>query len=339
MERYKVLQTISNALFDNAMIRKNASGGGNLTFFTPTFNRCKFLPRIYDCLLKQTCKDFVWIVVDDGSSDGTAAVMERIVSENKIPVKYLQKVNGGKHSAFKVALDNCFTPYFQCMDDDDIYAVNSVEFFLNEWKKIKEQGCNNIGAIRTLTVKKDGSIVSNFAIPDEDMGKEFDASTLEMNYVLHKRMENWTCYETEKLRSIDLFPTDYWMYSEHKFYSEGLWQGRFARKYECRYVNVALRTYCDDAPTNLTSKKVKSRQRYVDMFLNEKMINDEQLDYRKRNPKDLIKSVIIVDILSGYLGISVKELCRHTPSRLLKMAYVTASPVRLFSNVIMKSRN
>ena len=68
--------------------------------------------------------------------------MKRIISEDKIPIKYLQKVNGGKHSAFKVALDNCFTQYFQCMDDDDIYAANSVEFFLNKWKEIKSHSEN-----------------------------------------------------------------------------------------------------------------------------------------------------------------------------------------------------
>ena len=338
MEKYKVLQKINNERSENVMICKNTSGGGILTFFTPTFNRSIFLPRIYECLLKQTCKDFVWIVVDDGSSDDTPDVMKRIISEDKIPIKYLQKVNGGKHSAFKVALDNCFTQYFQCMDDDDIYAANSVEFFLNKWKEIKSQGCSDIGAIRTLTIKNDGKPVSNFTIPNKDMGKEFDATTLEMNYVLHRRMENWTCYETEKLRSIDLFPTDYWMYPEHKFYSEGLWQGRFARKYKCRYVNIALRTYCDDAPSNLTSKSVKSRQHYIDMFLNEKMLNDEQLDYRKMNRKDFIKSILIVVILSGYLGISLKELCKHTPSWLLKMSYMSVSPARLFSNIIMKSR-
>ena len=313
-------------------------GGGNLTLFTPTFNRSEFLLRIYDDLLGQTCKDFVWLVVDDGSTDDTPDVMDRLLKENKIPVKYIRKANGGKHSAFKIALDNCITDYFQCMDDDDIYAPDAVEFFLSKWQEIKSQGREDIGAIRTLSQRKDGTYVADFKISETDIGKEYDATTLEMNYILRKHMENWTCYDTNKLRSVELFPTNYWMSTQHKFYIERLWQGRFARKYKCRYIYTALRTYCDDAPTNLTTRKVKSRQHYIDAFLNAKMLNDEQMDYMMKVPKQFIKSVIKVVLLSSYLNISLHELFNNTPSVKLKILYTIFSPARLFANTIMESK-
>lgn len=262
--------------------------------------------------------------------------MEQIVNENKIPIKYIKKGNGGKHSAFKIALDNCHTEYFQCMDDDDIYATDAVKYFLSKWQEIKRQGREDIGAIRTLSRRKDGTFVADFDIRPTDLGKEFDATTLEMNYVLHKHMENWTCYDTEKLRSVNLFPNNYWMADKHKFYTEGLWQGRFARKYKCRYVNIALRTYCDDAPTNLTTHKIKSHQHYIDAFLNAKMLNEEQMDYLLKTPSAFAKQVLKVVVLSGYLNIRLGDLIKNTWPNLLKCLYFILSPARLLADIAIK---
>lgn len=39
-----------------------------LTIFTPTYNRAYTLHLGYEALLRQTCKDFVWLIVDDGST-------------------------------------------------------------------------------------------------------------------------------------------------------------------------------------------------------------------------------------------------------------------------------
>ena len=47
-----------------------------LTVFTPTYNRAYVLPQCYASMCRQTCKDFVWLVVDDGSTDGTRELVE-----------------------------------------------------------------------------------------------------------------------------------------------------------------------------------------------------------------------------------------------------------------------
>ena len=142
-----------------------------LTFFTPTYNRATFLPRIEECLRQQTCKDFVWIIVNDGSKDNTDEVAGEIVEKNELPVMFISKPNGGKHSAFRAAFEQCETTYFQCMDDDDIYFPEAVEFFLNKWKEIKKEGIDGIGAIRTLARHPDGSYSVNFKVEE---GEEYD---------------------------------------------------------------------------------------------------------------------------------------------------------------------
>ena len=75
------------------------------TVFTPAYNRAHTLPRTYESLCRQSCKDFVWLIVDDGSSDGTRALVEEWQTrDNGFPIRYIYKENGGMHTAHNTAL-------------------------------------------------------------------------------------------------------------------------------------------------------------------------------------------------------------------------------------------
>ena len=54
-----------------------------LTIFTPTDNRAYILPKLYESLCKQTSMDFLWLIVDDGSSDNTQELVNRWQKEEK----------------------------------------------------------------------------------------------------------------------------------------------------------------------------------------------------------------------------------------------------------------
>lgn len=77
----------------------------SITVFTPTYNREKTLRRLYDSLCNQANQDFKWIVIDDGSSDNTAALFEKWKAENKIEIEYYYQSNKGKLAAQILALD------------------------------------------------------------------------------------------------------------------------------------------------------------------------------------------------------------------------------------------
>lgn len=98
-----------------------------LTVFTPTYNRKDKLGDVYASLTAQTDKDFVWMIVDDGSDDGTCDTVQGWMAENKIKITYFQKENGGKHTAYNLAVDNCSTEYmFVALDSDDFMPENAV---------------------------------------------------------------------------------------------------------------------------------------------------------------------------------------------------------------------
>lgn len=70
-----------------------------LTVFTPTYNRAYVLKQCYDSLCRQTCKDFVWLIVDDGSSDNTKEIVEKwMAKDNGFEIRYVYKQNGGMHT-------------------------------------------------------------------------------------------------------------------------------------------------------------------------------------------------------------------------------------------------
>lgn len=99
-----------------------------ITVFTPTYNRAYIIEKLYRSLQRQTVKDFEWLVVDDGSSDDTRALLESWQKEdNLFPIRYYYKENGGKHRAINYALDLAQGELFFTVDSDDYLTDDALE--------------------------------------------------------------------------------------------------------------------------------------------------------------------------------------------------------------------
>ena len=106
-----------------------------LTIFTPTYNRAHTLTRLYRSLCAQTCKDFEWLVIDDGSTDGTKELVKSFADEGIIPVEYIYKENGGLYTGYNAAYAVIQTELNTCIDSDDAMPANAVEIILSTWEK------------------------------------------------------------------------------------------------------------------------------------------------------------------------------------------------------------
>lgn len=91
-----------------------------LTIFTSTYNRAYTLPKLYDSLCEQTCQDFEWLVVDDGSTDHTKELVKGWINEKNICIRYFFQENGGKMRAYNKAISLTETELFVCIDSDDL---------------------------------------------------------------------------------------------------------------------------------------------------------------------------------------------------------------------------
>lgn len=90
-----------------------------LTVFTPTYNRRNLIGRTYESLKNQTCLDFTWLIVDDGSTDDTKSLVDAWKSEGIIDIRYCYTENGGKMRAHNKGVMLCDTELFMCLDSDD----------------------------------------------------------------------------------------------------------------------------------------------------------------------------------------------------------------------------
>lgn len=98
-----------------------------VTICTPTYNRQHTLKRLYDSLIAQTNTNFVWLIIDDGSSDNTESLVAEFIQENKINIQYHRQFNGGKHRAVNTGIDLVDSDYFAIVDSDDYLVPEAIE--------------------------------------------------------------------------------------------------------------------------------------------------------------------------------------------------------------------
>ncbi len=108
------------------------------TVFTPVYNRRHTIHRVFDSLMRQSTKDFEWLVIDDGSTDNIKPLIDEYAEKADFKVRYYYKENGGKHTATNMAYTLMETEYFTILDSDDAFTDDAVEKMLAAWDAIPE---------------------------------------------------------------------------------------------------------------------------------------------------------------------------------------------------------
>lgn len=169
-----------------------------LTVFTPAYNRAHTLGRTYASLCAQTCKDFVWLIVDDGSEDETAELVQSWQQQdNGFAIEYIRKENGGMHTAHNVAYENIRTELNTCIDSDDRMPPDAVELILDKWAQVRDRGYAGLIA---LDADFDGNVI----------GKGFPEgmreTTLSGYYAGGGLGDKKLVYRTDVINSVPAYP-------------------------------------------------------------------------------------------------------------------------------------
>lgn len=170
-----------------------------LTVFTPTYNRAHTLSRTFKSLCNQKCKDFIWLIIDDGSSDNTAVLVHEWKKlDNGFEIKYLYKDNGGMHTAHNVAYENIETELNVCIDSDDCLAENAIEKIIEKWQEVKSLGYAGIvGLDADLNT---GHIIGN------GFSGQTHATTLREYYNSGGKGDKKLVYRTDIMKKIPSYP-------------------------------------------------------------------------------------------------------------------------------------
>lgn len=127
-----------------------------ITVFTPSYNRADLLPNLYESLLRQNCREFRWLIIDDGSTDNTQEVVAAWIREGKLDIQYVWKENGGLHTGYNKAIDCMDTELSICIDSDDYLTDDCIETVLKFWDENKSE---DVAGFIGLDIRKDGSII------------------------------------------------------------------------------------------------------------------------------------------------------------------------------------
>jgi glycosyltransferase involved in cell wall biosynthesis len=169
-----------------------------ITVFTPTYNRAYCLQKLYNSIKRQTVKDFLWVVIDDGSTDNTKNLIDSWIKEGFVEIQYYYKENEGMHTGYNTAYEVIETELCMCIDSDDYMTDNAIELVLNHWKKY---GSDKYAGIIGLDCYKDGKIISK-PIPDE-----LTETTIgELNWVLNLTGDKKLIYRTDVMKKYPPFP-------------------------------------------------------------------------------------------------------------------------------------
>lgn len=144
-------------------MQTNKPSKKTLTVFTPSYNRAYCLQQGYDSLLRQTNQDFSWLIIDDGSSDNTKALVQTWIDENKISIQYRYQENQGMHGAHNTAYKLIETELNVCIDSDDFMPDDAVNNIINFWENSKAD--NTIAGFIGLDSYKNGNIIGQ-SIPE-----------------------------------------------------------------------------------------------------------------------------------------------------------------------------
>lgn len=113
-----------------------------ITIHTATYNRAYILPQAYESLKAQTCKDFEWIITDDGSIDNTAQLVEAwMKQDNGFEIEYNKLSHVGMPRALNSGIEKAKTQWFMRLDSDDYLkseAVEKILIWLNEIDTVPE---------------------------------------------------------------------------------------------------------------------------------------------------------------------------------------------------------
>lgn len=169
-----------------------------LTIFTPTYNRAYCLKDLYKSLCRQTSKDFLWLVIDDGSTDNTKSLVANWIQEQQLEIKYIFKENGGMHTGYNTAYDHIDTEMNMCMDSDDYCSDNAVEDIIDCWQKF---GSDKYAGIIALDCLKNGDIIG-----DEFPDSLKETTIGEFYWTHHLKGDKKLIYRTDVVKKYPKYP-------------------------------------------------------------------------------------------------------------------------------------
>lgn len=221
-----------------------------ITIFTPTYNRRPHLRLLYESINKQTYDFFEWVIVDDGSSDGTFEEVERFIEKNGFLLRYHFQQNAGKHIAINTGVQLAKGELFFIVDSDDTLVANALEVIAEQWSSVLlRPDADRFAGVCGLRVHQDGRVI----------GGDVDYDVLDVSAIDYRFKFAYQGDRAEVIRTslISRFP--YPNFLGERFCADALVWNRIGLEYIMRFFNVGIYV-CEYLPGGITDTSVRLRR-------------------------------------------------------------------------------
>lgn len=242
-----------------------------LTVFTPSYNRAHTLPRLYRSLCAQKNKCFEWVIVDDGSTDDTAALVQSWSTDSPFPIRYKRQANLGMVAAHNTAFDMASGEILVCIDSDDFLTDDAVSIIADAYAKIRED--QTLAGIVGLDVSMDGSVIGDSFPPSIST-----ATFAEIRFQHKIRGDKKYVFRRSAINEVGRYPS----VIGEKFPAVSFLYRKIDRRYRLKVINAPL-CIVDYQQDGNTSQKLKLYMRNPNAFmLFRELTMDEPFDAKEK---------------------------------------------------------
>ena len=218
-----------------------------ITVLTPTWNRASTLPRLKASLEAQTYPNFEWLIVDDGSTDGTADLVRQWQLDSALVIILIERQNGGKHRSVNDGVRAAKGRWIYIVDSDDKLPNRALENIASHLPSI--EAIPNVAGLSGLKADFSGHIIGDYF----PAGLEFcDAINLTYRYGI--RTDKADVYKKEILLHFP-FPE----FKGEKFLTEAVVWYRIANADYVLLLTNEVLYECEYRPDGLSAHSLELR--------------------------------------------------------------------------------
>ena len=230
----------------------------------PLYNKAKSIRSTIDSVLAQTLDNFELIVVNDGSTDGSADIVRTIKDPR---IRFVDKANGGVSSARNRGIAEAKGEWIALLDGDDLWLPMHLENFEKAVSMFPEANVFYT-AFKTDRTKKNPPIQTEFAFEEKDC---FSAALAG-----HGIWSSCVCFRTALSRSMSMFREDLTNGEDWE-----LWH-RFIKKEKIIFISEVSAVYRTMSEARASCRIGSIERRYL-WHLSLKNLHGSEYEYFERN--------------------------------------------------------
>lgn len=290
--------------------------------FTPVYNAESTIRRVHDSLIMQSCKNFEWIIINDGSIDDSNNIILNIIKNSPLNINYVNNT-GNKHkmACFFQAIELANGVFFLTFDADDECVPDALEILNKAYESLSNFDKSQIVAITGLCENQNGILIG-----DKFPSNPYISHPFHMSAIDNIKGEKWGFTKTNILKSITY---------DNSFINNGfmlesiIWNLIAKEGYKTKYINVVLRIYHTNTSGSISSSPQEGTAlgaviSYIANF------NWFFKSNASKSPVFFLKQLYFLSSKSKFLNFSLKDYITSIDIYFIKFLFVLLWPFRKF---------